>query len=125
MPYTRGTAAPLPTAHGKHAVGVAVIGAAVAVFACGAAKFRHGNDGYVLAPVAQVQPERGEGLAEIGKAGWPVGPAKRCALHLVNMMVPASHIGERHLDADVCLDKLRNLAETVAEAAFRIIGAGE
>src|ERR1700685_2262739 len=52
-------------AHDEHAVGVAVVGAAVAVFFCGASEFAHGDDDDVLHAVTHVLMERGESLAEI------------------------------------------------------------
>ena len=46
-------------AQDEHHVGVAVVGAAIAVFARGASKLRHGDDDSVFAKIAEVCPERG------------------------------------------------------------------
>ena len=60
-------------AHHEHTVGVAVIGAAVAVFLRGAAEFGHGDNHHILHAVAHILPERGQRLAEFAAAGWRVG----------------------------------------------------
>src|ERR1039458_6031904 len=107
----------------KSASRVAVIGAAVAVFARGAAELRHGDQGDVLPAVAQVQPEGGQRLAKVGKSRGQLA-LRSARAHLVDVMIPAAHVGEGHLHAHVGLDELRDLAQAVAKAAFGIIGAG-
>ena len=49
----------------KHAVRVAVIGAAIAVFVRGAAELRHGDDDDVVHAVAHVLRESGERLPKV------------------------------------------------------------
>ena len=55
-------------AEDEHGVGVAVIGAAGAVFVGGAAELRHGDEGDVLGVVAHVAPEGGDACGEIAEA---------------------------------------------------------
>src|SRR5580692_9295244 len=51
----------------KHDVGVAVVGAAIAIFAGGAAEFRHGHDDGVFAEVAEISPKSRDRLREIAE----------------------------------------------------------
>ncbi len=51
----------------EHYVGVTVVGAAVAVFARGAAKLRHGDHDRVFAKIAEIGPEGRNRLREIGE----------------------------------------------------------
>jgi len=46
--------------HDKHDIGVAVVGATIAVLACGATEFRHGDDDGVVGEIPEVDPERRE-----------------------------------------------------------------
>src|SRR5579859_1488244 len=102
---------------------MAMVGAAVAVFAGGAAEFRHGDQDYVAHAIAQVLPERREALAEFREAlrqlslGGPLAD-------LVDVMVPSADIGERHFHADIRFDQPRDLAQALAETPARIFGAG-
>ena len=75
-------------AENEHHIGVAVVGAAVAVFARGASELRHGDDDGVFAEIAEIGPESGERLREVaehirelafGRAFVDVMvPARRC-----------------------------------------------
>ena len=55
-----------------------------------------------------------------------VEPVGELAVHaaLVLMRVPAAHIGERGLDAEVGFEQLRNLLHAVAEFGVGIVDAG-
>src|SRR6266852_9659286 len=83
------------TAHYEHHVGVTVVGAAVTVFAGGAAEFRHGDNHGVLGEIAKVNPEGGERLRKIAQdiCDLPLRAA------FVNVMVPSTDIGECNLHA--------------------------
>src|SRR5205085_11107166 len=52
-------------AEDEHDVGVSVVGAAVAVFARGAARFRHGYDDGIFGHVAQAGPDGSNRLREV------------------------------------------------------------
>src|ERR1700722_557200 len=90
------------TSQNEHHVGVAMVGAAIAVFADGASEFGHGDDDGVFAEVAEVGPEGSEGLRKLAKniGNLALGAA------FVDVMVPASDIGEGDLHAEVGLDEL-------------------
>ncbi len=83
----------------EHAVGVAVIGAAVAVFVRGAAEFGHRHDDDVFHAVAHVLRKRRHGLAQIAQQIREL--ALRAAF--VDVVVPAARIDERDFEADVGL----------------------
>src|SRR5580698_11253647 len=51
----------------EHDVGVTVVGAAIAVFAGGAAELRHGHDDGVFAEVAEISPKSRDRLREIAE----------------------------------------------------------
>ena len=89
-------------------VGVAVIGAAIAVFARRAAEFAHGHDGHVRHAIAQVLIKRGQRLAEFIQAVGELALARLLA-DFVDVRVPAADVGERDLQADIRLDQLRDL----------------
>ena len=74
---------------------MAVVGAAVAVLAHGAAELGERHQDHVLHAVAEVALERGQGLAELAQA------RRELALHaaLGGVVVPAADLGERQLDA--------------------------
>ena len=93
---------------GKHGIGVAVVGAAVAVFASGAAEFRHGQHGDVRHALAHVLVERRERVAEILQAiGELAGhPTFR------HVVVPSAHFGKGHFQAGIGFDELRDLLQT-------------
>ena len=99
---------------------MAVIGAAIPVFAGGASEFGHRDNHRVFGEVAKIGPERGQRLRELAK--------NICDLSLraafVHMMVPTADVGERHLHAEVRLDQLSQLFQAVAKAAAGIVGAG-
>ena len=108
------------TSQNEHHVGVAVVGAAIAVFADGASEFGHSDDDGVFGKVAEIDPEGSDGLRKLAKNIGNL--ALRAAF--VDVMVPASDIGEGDLHAEVGLDELRKLAQAVAEVAVRIVGSG-
>ncbi len=82
---------------------MAVVGASVAVFAGGAAEFGHGYYDCVFSEIAQVGPEGGYRLREISQ---DVGDLALGAA-FVDMVVPASYVGEGYLHSQVCFDQLR------------------
>src|SRR5207245_301137 len=84
-------------AENKHDVGVAMVGAAVAVFANGAPEFRHGHQDYVPHPRSEVSSERGERIAELTEI---VGELSlRSAL--AGMSVPPADVGEGHFQSEM------------------------
>ena len=54
-------------AQNEHYVGVAVVGAAIAVLARRASELRHRDDDGVFAQIAEIDPERGERLREVAE----------------------------------------------------------
>ncbi len=62
-PFAINAAAFYVAAHHEHAVGVAVVGAAVAIFPGGAAELAHSDHYHVAHPVAHVLIKRRERLA--------------------------------------------------------------
>src|SRR3984893_19360964 len=96
-------------AYHKHYVGVAVVGAAVAIFSRGAAEFGHGYYDCVFSEIAQVGPEGGDRLREISQ---DVGDLALGAA-FVDMVVPASYVGEGYLHSQVSFDQLRYLLQAV------------
>src|SRR6202030_1818946 len=106
-------------AHDEHAIGVAVIGAAIAVFFGGAAEFTHGDDDDVLHTVAHVLMKGGEGLAEVFEQ---VG---ELALHaaFVDVVVPAAAIDEQNFHADLGFKELTDLLHVLSQAAGGILRA--
>src|SRR4029077_9254788 len=105
--------------HHEHAVGVAVVGATVAVLVRGAAELRHAEEDDVRHLVAHVLMERGEALAEVAQQ------IRKLALHaaFVYVMVPAAAIEESDLEADVRFDELGNFHEALPVTALRILRA--
>jgi hypothetical protein len=106
-------------AEDEHGVGVAVVGAAGAVLARGAAEFGHGDQGDVFGIVAHVAPEGGDGGGELAQA---VGELAVDAA-LVLMGVPAADVGEGRFNAEVGLEQLGNLLHVVAEFVVGIFDA--
>ena len=103
-------------------VGVAVVGAAVAVFARRAAELGHGHHRHILHAVAQVLVKRRERSAEIGQVVCQL-PLDRVLRRLIYMRVPPSDIGERDLQPNIRLHQARDLLQALAEAPVRILGA--
>ena len=103
----------------KHRIGVAVIGAAGAVFTGGAAELRHGDQRDVGGIVSQVAPEGRNGSREVGEA---IGELAVDAA-LVMMRVPAVDVSESSLDSEIGFEQLRDLLHAVAEFGGWIIGA--
>ena len=58
------SAAYAPAEH-EHDVGVPMIGAAIAVFPCGAAEFRHRDEHHIFHPIAEILIESREALAQL------------------------------------------------------------
>src|SRR3984893_2403802 len=90
-------------AYHKHYVGVAVVGAAVAIFSCSAAEFGHGYYDCVFSEIAQVSPERGDRLREISQ---DVGDLALGAA-FVDVVIPSADVGEGSLRLHDRLDQLR------------------
>src|SRR4029077_386677 len=105
--------------HYEHAVGVAVIGAAIAVFFGGAAELTHGNHHNVSHSVAHVLMKGGEGLAEVFQE---IG---ELALHaaFVDMIVPTAAINEQNFNANFGFQKLADLLHVLTQAAGGILRA--
>src|ERR1700719_475690 len=100
-------------AHYEHAIGVAVIGAAIAVFFGGAAEFTHGYDYDVLHAVAHVLMKGGEGLAEVFEQ---IGELALDAT-FVYVIVPTATIDEQNFHADLGFQKLTDLLHVLSQAA--------
>src|SRR5207248_239688 len=100
-------------------VGVAMIGAAVAVFARGTAELRHRDYDGIFSEVSEVDPERAQRLREF--AQHVCNLTLRAAL--VDVMVPAADVGKGHLYAQVSFDQLGKLPEAVAKSSARIVHA--
>ena len=81
---------------------MAVIGAAIAVLAGGAAEFRHGDDHRVFGQIAEVGPESAERLRELAQHIRDL--SLRAAF--VDVMVPSADVGKRHLHSQVGFDQL-------------------
>src|SRR5215472_13466078 len=106
-------------AQDEHGRGMSVVGAPVAVLAHGAAELRHGQHHHVAHALPQIAIEGGQALGELGKTEGEL-PA---LIPLVRVGVPATHVGEGDLEADVGLDELGDLLQDVAEPAARILRA--
>ena len=106
-------------AEDEHGRGVAVIGAAIAVLAHGAAKFRHGQDYHLVHAIAEVPVQRGQALGELAEALGELSPL----VALIGVGIPAPRVRESHLEPHVGLDELGDLLEAVAEPATRILRA--
>ena len=87
----------------EHHVGVAVVGAAVSVFTRRAAEFGHRDHDRVFSQIAEVGPEGGDRLREVSQH---VGDLALGAA-FVDVVVPASYVGEGHLHSQVRFDHLR------------------
>src|ERR1041384_598292 len=107
------------SAQHQHRRGVPVVGAAGAVLADGPAELRHREHAHVAEPLAEIGRERGERSPQL------VQPGGQLALvaALVHVGVPAAHVGERDLHAEVRLDQLGDLPHALAQPARRILGA--
>src|SRR5260370_14682356 len=109
-PASVGPAAPDLAPEHEREAGMAVVGAAVAVLAHGAAELGHGHQHHVRHAVAEVAVERGEGGAQLAQAAR--APALNPAFGRV--VGPAAHVCEGHLHSHPGLDELRDLPEAVA-----------
>src|SRR5712692_114982 len=96
-------------AHEEHAIRVAVIGAAIAVFLGGAAEFAHGDKNNILHAVAHVLVKRPKPLAEI------LEQIGKLPLHaaFIDVIVPAAAIDKQNFHADVGFEQLANLLQTL------------
>src|SRR6266478_5016386 len=83
--------------HDEHAIRMAVVGTAIAVFLGGASELAHGHDDDVLHASAHVLMERRKTLAEI------LQQIRELALHsaFVDVIVPAAAIDEKNFHTDV------------------------
>src|SRR5256886_4366914 len=106
-------------AENEHRRRVTVIGAAVSVLGDGPAELRHREDDDVRHLVAEVLGEGRERGAEVAEAQRELAALGA----LANVRVPALHVGEGDLEADVGLDELGDLAQRLAERHARILGA--
>src|SRR6202041_2873230 len=106
-------------AHQQHAVGMTVIGAAVAVFMCRPAEFRHADEHDVSHAIAHILMERGDSLPQIAKQ------IRELSLHatLIDVVVPASAVKEGNFQTQVGLEEFGNLHEALAESAVGIVCA--
>ncbi len=79
-------------AHEQHAIRVAVIGAAIAVFLGGAAEFAHGHEDDILHAVAHISMKRSQALAQVFQQ------IRQLPLHaaFVDVVVPAAAIDEKN-----------------------------
>src|SRR5204863_3805909 len=107
------------TSHYKHDVGVAVIGAAIAVLAGGASELRHRDHDGIFSEIAEIGPECSDRLRELAQH---VGELALCAA-FVDVVVPSADVGECNLHAQVGLDELSELLQAVSETSVRIIRA--
>ena len=105
------------SAHHQHRGGVAMVGANVAVLADRAAELGHREHHDVAQPVPEVPGERREPLTQLGEARGqlPLAPA------LVDVRVPPGDVRERHLQAQVPLDELRDLLQRPPQPAPRVL----
>ena len=106
-------------AHHEHAIGVAVIGAAIAVFVRGASEFGHADEDDVAHAIAHVLMKRGNSLPQIAQQ------IREAAVHaaFVDVMVPAAAIEKGDFEANVRFEKLRNFLKAFSETAVRILRA--
>src|ERR1700730_1488830 len=105
--------------HHKHAVRVAVVGAAVAVFVRRASEFGHGYHDDVFHAIAQILVKRGESLSEIAQQ------IRKLPLRatFIDVIVPAARIHEAHFQSDVAFDELRDLLQRLPDAVLWILRA--
>jgi len=97
------------TAHHKHAVGVAVVRAAIAVFVSGSAKLGHADENDVLHLIAHILMKRGDSLPQIlqkirelsgrsafvklfSSKGPPLPIEPRMKMHIVNMVADGDYV---------------------------------
>src|SRR5262245_39232688 len=118
-PASVGAAAPHAAAEDEHGGPVAVIGAAIAVLGHGPAELGHRDHDDVRHLVAEILSEGRQRPAELTE------PQRQLAAlgTLADVGVPALHVGECDLEADVGLDELSDLPHGLAEGAPRIVGA--
>src|SRR2546428_11568261 len=117
-PATVHAAAAHIAAEHQHRGRVAVVGAPVAVLGDGAAELRpreHDDVRHLASEVLGEGRERCPELAEAKRELPTLGA-------LADVSVPALHVGERDLEADVRLDELGDLAQRLTELAARVVG---
>ena len=93
------------------AAGMPMVGATIPVLTRHSAELRHRQDDDVAHAIAEIGRERRHCTREVAEA---VGELPGCAA-LVDVSVPAADVGERDLEADVGLDELRDLQETLSK----------
>src|SRR5262249_33853535 len=118
-PASVGAAAPHAAAEDEHGGGVAVIGAAIAILGHGPAELGHGDHDDIGHLVAEILGEGRQRPAELAE------PERQLAAlgALTDVRIPALHVGERDLEADLSLGELSDLPHGVAEGAARIVSA--
>ncbi len=87
-PFAVNLAALYIAAHEEHAIGVAVVGAAIAVFLCSAPEFAHGHENNILHAVAHILMKRRESLTKI------LEQIGKLSLHaaFIDVIIPAAAI---------------------------------
>ena len=112
----------LPTAYfspqNKHHIGVAVIGAAAAVFPCGATEFGHGKDDNILYAIAEILIESSEAVGEFLE---PIGHLSGGAT-FGDMGVPAFNFMKREFQPHIGFDEPGDLFEPQGKPSGRIFG---
>src|ERR1700735_181513 len=88
------------SAHDEHAICMTMIGATIAVFMRGAAKFRHADEDDLAHAVAHVLVERSDSLPQVFQQ---VGELALDAT-FVDVIVPPSAIEESNFQADIGLE---------------------
>jgi hypothetical protein len=95
---------------------VTVVGAPVAVLADGPAELRHRQHHHVAHPGAEIPVQRRETFREILETRGELA----ALVALPRVGVPASHVREGDLEADVGSDQLSDLPQALAEAPARV-----
>lgn len=105
--------------HNEHAIGVAMVGAAVAIFVGRAAEFGHAYEDYVVHAVAHILVKRGHSLPQIAQK-IRKAPFRTS---FGDVMIPAVAIEERDFEPDIGFEEFGNFLQAASEAAGRILRA--
>src|SRR5215468_5970281 len=98
------------TAEDEHDAAVAVVGAAIAILACGTPELGHGDDRDIFHTVAHIVDECGERAGELARhVAQLVG--------LVLMVIPSADLGERGFHACARFDEACDLLKAASELA--------